>query len=216
MVILDLVLEAAPRTPVITIDTGRLPRETFEAIDAVERRFGILVERIGPDAAEAESMIEAHGRDLFRDGVAQRMLCCQIRKVRPLARRMSGVGAYFSGVRRGQSAERAAIEVFDRSVSPVRISPLAEWSADDVIAYASERGLPEHPLYAQGFGSIGCAPCTRAVLPGEEERAGRWWWEDDAAKECGLHFSPDGRAERLVDVMLRDVLESVSARAVSS
>src|ERR1019366_7869238 len=107
---------------------------------------------------------------------------------------------------------RAEIDVFDRTSSPVKISPLASWSAEDVAGYTLEHELPEHPLYAAGYTSIGCDPCTRAVAAGEDERAGRWWWESDAAKECGLHFSADGKAERAVDVLLRDVL----ARAQSA
>jgi phosphoadenylyl-sulfate reductase (thioredoxin) len=206
MVIVDLTLKAGREIPVITIDTGRLPRETFEIISAVESRYGIRVERISPDPQEVAGMISAHGRDLFRDSVAHRMLCCGIRKVRPLERRMKGMAAYLAGIRRGQNAERADVEVFDRGAGPVRVSPLADWTADDVLTYTREHGLPEHPLYAIGYTSIGCDPCTRAVSPGEDERAGRWWWETGAAKECGLHFSPDGRAERTVDVLLRDVL----------
>ncbi|MGD1071763.1 MAG: phosphoadenylyl-sulfate reductase [Bryobacteraceae bacterium] len=206
VIILDLVMQVAPRTPVMTIDTGRLPAATFRMIDGIERRYGIAVERIVPDPHEVSSMIERHGRDLFRDGVALRMLCCNVRKVRPLARRIVGVGAFFNGMRRAQDESRANIEIFDRSSSPVKISPLADWSAEDVARYTLDHGLPEHPLYAAGYTSIGCDPCTRAVTAGEDERAGRWWWELDAAKECGLHFSADGKAERTVDVLLRELL----------
>jgi phosphoadenosine phosphosulfate reductase len=211
VVILDLVMAVAPSTPVMTIDTGRLPRETFDIIRTLEARYGIRVERIAPEPEEVNAMVSAHGLDLFRDGVPQRMLCCNVRKVRPLAKRMAGVSAYFTGIRRGQSAERSEVEIFDRASYPVRISPLAAWSHEDVLTYTRERGLPEHPLYAHGYASIGCEPCTRAISLGEEERAGRWWWESDAAKECGLHFSADGRAERTVDVLIRDVLQKAGA-----
>jgi phosphoadenylyl-sulfate reductase (thioredoxin) len=204
--IVDLALQAQPKMPVMTIDTGRLPSATLEMISLIEQRYSIGVVRILPDPAEVASMVATHGRDLFYDGVAQRTLCCHLRKVRPLALRMKGVGAYFSGVRRGQSEVRSTVEFVDRSGSPVKISPLADWTVEDVARYTRERGLPEHPLYASGYTSIGCDPCTRAVAPGEDERAGRWWWETDADKECGLHFSPDGRVERTVDVLLRDVL----------
>jgi phosphoadenosine phosphosulfate reductase len=206
VIILDLAMQAAPPTPVMTLDTGRLPAATFQMIDEIERRYGIAVERIVPDPHEVASMIERHGRDLFRDAVALRMLCCNVRKVRPLARRMRGVGAFFNGMRRAQNESRADIEIFDRSASPVKISPLADWSTEDVARYTLEHGLPEHPLYAAGYSSIGCDPCTRAVTSGEDERAGRWWWELDAAKECGLNFSADGKAERTVDVLLRELL----------
>jgi len=182
-------------------------------IGAIEARYGIRVERILPDAGEVESMVSLYGRDLFRDSVAHRTLCCNIRKVRPLARRMRGVAAYYTGLRRSQNEARAGVEYFDRAAAPVKISPLADWSAADVLAYTRERNLPEHPLYAAGYASIGCDPCSRAILPGEDERAGRWWWEQDAQKGCGLHFTPDGRAERTVDVLLRDVLHKTRAIA---
>ncbi len=211
IVILDLVMKAAPGTPILTIDTGRLPRATDEMIAQIEARYHIAVERILPDPDEVTAMVRSQGRDLFRDSVAQRMLCCNVRKVRPLARRMDGVAAYFTGLRRDQSESRADVEIFDRSSTPVKISPLADWSAADVAQYTLVHDLPEHPLYAAGYTSIGCDPCTRAVTAGEDERAGRWWWEMDTDKECGIHFSPDGRAERTVDVLLRDLLEKVHA-----
>jgi phosphoadenylyl-sulfate reductase (thioredoxin) len=195
----------------MTIDTGRLPGETLDAIRAIEERYRIRVERITPDAGEVNAMVSSHGRDLFRDGVPQRMLCCNVRKVRPLSRRLNGTSAYFSGIRRGQNLERSDVEVFDRTSTPVRVSPLAGWSAEEVLAYTRERDLPVHPLYAAGYASIGCDPCTRAISSGESERAGRWWWENDAAKECGLHFSADGRAERTVDVLLRELLAGTVA-----
>jgi phosphoadenylyl-sulfate reductase (thioredoxin) len=207
VVILDLLARIGVRLPVITIDTGRLPSATLDMIESVERRYGITIERLEPDESEVEAMVSTHGKDLFRDSVPQRMLCCNIRKVRPLALRMRGVPAYLTGVRREQSTERADTEIVDRTVSPVRISPLADWTAADVLEYTERSQLPVHALYSAGYRSIGCDPCTRAVFDGEHERAGRWWWEDDAAKECGIHFSPEGRAERTVDVLLRDLLE---------
>ncbi len=213
MVILDLVLNAAPGTPVLTIDTGRLPEATHQMIASIEARYGIRVEKIRPDADEVDSMVSLYGRDLFRDSVAHRTLCCNIRKVRPLARRMRDFAAYFTGLRRSQNEARAGVEYFDREASPVKISPLADWSAADVLAYTREKALPEHPLYAAGYASIGCDPCSRAIAAGEDERAGRWWWEQDAQKECGLHFTPDGRAERTVDILLRDVLRNTKAVA---
>jgi len=210
VVIVDMVQKAASGTPVLTIDTGRLPPATFEMIRSIEQRYGIAVERIQPDPAEVASMVESQGLDLFRDSYAQRVLCCQVRKVRPLARRLNGVGAFFAGLRRSQSESRGEIEIVDRSSTPVKINPLADWSMADVLRYTADNNLPEHPLYAAGYTSIGCDPCTRAVSPGEDERAGRWWWETDEEKECGLHFSPEGKVERKVDVLLREILERAS------
>jgi phosphoadenylyl-sulfate reductase (thioredoxin) len=198
---------------VLTIDTGRLPEATDRMIASIESRYGIRVERILPDEDEVDSMVSLYGRDLFFESVAHRTLCCNIRKVRPLARRMRDFSGYYTGLRRSQNESRAAIDVFDRSSAPVKVSPLAHWSAADVLAYTAENHLPEHPLYAAGYASIGCDPCSRAIAQGEDERAGRWWWEQDAQKECGLHFTPDGRAERTVDVLLGDVLRNPKAAA---
>ncbi len=194
------------RIPILTIDTGKLPAATHRMIDAVEQRYGVAVERICPDESEVAAMVGDHGENLFYDSVPQRMLCCNVRKVRPLTRRMSSVGAYFAGLRREQGGERLGIEEIDRSGTQVKISPLADWSAADVERYTRDQNLPVHDLYSAGYTSIGCDPCTRATAVGEGERAGRWWWESDADKECGIHFTPDGRAERTVDVLLRDLL----------
>ena len=214
IIVTDLVLSAAPATRILTLDTGRVPPATNQIIADVERRYSIAVERIVPDASEVAAMVTLHGKDLFRENVPNRMLCCDIRKSRPLARGLSGVAAYFTGLRRAQAKSRATIEVFDRSGTSVKISPLADWTTEDVARYTHEHALPEHPLYAAGYTSIGCDPCTRAVVAGEDERAGRWWWESpEAVKECGLHFSADGRAERTVDVLLREVLGKALSRA---
>jgi phosphoadenylyl-sulfate reductase (thioredoxin) len=214
IIVTDLVLSAAPATRILTLDTGRVPPATNQIIADVERRYSIAVERIVPDAGEVAAMVALHGRDLFRENVPNRMLCCDIRKSRPLARGLSGVAAYFTGLRRAQAKSRATIEVFDRSGASVKISPLADWTTEDVARYTHEHALPEHPLYAAGYTSIGCDPCTRPVVAGEDERAGRWWWESpEAVKECGLHFSADGRAERTVDVLLREVLASAAQPA---
>jgi phosphoadenosine phosphosulfate reductase len=207
VIVTDFVLKAAPRTRVLTLDTGRVPPSTNQIIAQIESRYSIVVERIVPDPLEVESMVALHGLDLFRDSVPNRMLCCDIRKSRPLARGLSGLAAFFTGLRRAQAKSRASIEVFDRSGAQVKISPLADSTTEDVLHYTREHQLPEHPLYAAGYTSIGCDPCTRPVVAGEDERAGRWWWESpEAVKECGLHFSADGRAERTVDVLLREVL----------
>ncbi len=209
----DLVLTVAPGVRVLTLDTGRVPPATDAIIAAIEARYSVKVERIIPDQAEVHAMVAQHGLNLFYDNVPNRMLCCDIRKSRPLKLGLAGIAAYFTGLRRAQAKSRANIEVFDRSAEQVKVSPLADWSTDDVVRYTTERGLPEHALYTAGYTSIGCDPCTRAIVAGEDERAGRWWWEsEDAVKECGLHFTADGKAERTVDVLLREVL-TVAQRA---
>lgn len=206
MVIVDMAARLNSAVRVITLDTGRLPEETYAMMETVRQRYGITVETVSPDALELESMLTQHGPNLFHNDVAFRMLCCQVRKVRPLQRKLSEFKAYMVGLRRGQSDTRANIETIDESGPAVKISPLADWTAEQVMDYTQANQVPVHPLYARGYASIGCEPCTRPINAGEDERAGRWWWEQDASKECGIHFSPDGRAERRVDVLLREVL----------
>ncbi len=193
-------LGLAPR--IVTIDTGRLPAETLQMIVAVQERYGLPIAVLKPAESEVETMTSRFGADLFRDSVAQRKLCCQVRKVRTLDRFLPEVDAYAVGLRRGQSEPRDSVAQIDGA----KISPLVDWTAGDVEAYVAKHNVPVHPLYAQGYTTIGCAPCSRAVNAGEELRAGRWWWEVDGDKECGLHFSPEGKMERTLDVLLRDVI----------
>jgi len=208
MVLLDMAAKLSRDIGVITLDTGRLPEETFTMIDTVRRRYGIAIETVTPDPAEVASMVARHGPNLFHDSVPQRMLCCQIRKVRPLERRLASFDAWVTGLRRGQNGSRADILRIDETARPVKINPLADWSDEEVDKYIRENDVPLHPLYSRGYGSIGCAPCTR---PGSG-RDGRWWWEADADKECGIHFSANGKAERSVDVLLRDIVAPSSLR----
>jgi phosphoadenylyl-sulfate reductase (thioredoxin) len=177
-------------------------------IETVRERYGIAVEMIFPDAAEVESMVVLHGPNLFYQETAKRMLCCNIRKVRPLDRKLRELKAWAVGLRRSQNEERGDVLKVDLDAKPVKISPLADWSREQVDDYIRQNDVPMHPLYARGYTSIGCDPCTRAVEAGEPERAGRWWWEQDAGKECGIHFTADGKAQRTVDVLLEEVLGS--------
>ena len=135
-------------------------------------------------------------RDSFYNSVESRQLCCEIRKVRPLTRKLRTLRAWATGLRRAQSETRAAVPKVEEADGRIKISPLADWSAEQVEHYIREHDVPVHPLYARGYTSIGCAPCTRGVGAGEAERAGRWWWEEDAKKECGIHFAADGTATR--------------------
>lgn len=206
-VILDMALRIEPNLRVFTLDTGRLPEETYEMIEMIRARYGVRVETVSPETNELEAMVTRHGPNLFRREVPLRMLCCKIRKVRPLGRKLRGFRAYMVGIRRGQNPARAALPQVDLSTSLVKICPLIDWSKRDVEQYIALHDVPVHPLYEQGYTSIGCDPCTRAPLPGEDERAGRWWWESDAEKECGIHFTPNGKAERTVDILLRDLVD---------
>jgi phosphoadenosine phosphosulfate reductase len=191
MAILEMAAEVRPDVRVITVDTGRLPVETHGYIDEVRARYPeARFEIQRPDAREVEAMVDRHGPDLFRESVPLRLVCCQIRKVRPLVQALEGLDAWFTGLRRDQWASRAAIrkvELDHDHDGIVKVNPLADWSKEDVEDYLAEREVPLHPLYAQGFTSLGCAPCTRPIQAGEDDRAGRWWWETNAPKECGMH-----------------------------
>ena len=208
MVLLDIAAQISPKIRVITLDTGRLPAESFDLMDQVVRRYGVRIETVLPDAAEVESMVSRFGPNLFRESVAHRRACCEVRKVRPLARKLVTVDAYAVGLRRGQSERREELGKAAEVNGKWKLSPLADWSKDQVLTYIHDHDVPLHPLYASGYTSIGCGPCTRATAPGEHERAGRWWWEQDGNSECGLHFSADGRVERSVDVLLREILSN--------
>jgi phosphoadenosine phosphosulfate reductase len=196
MVIVDLAWRIDPKVRVFTLDTGRLPQETHEMIDAVRHRYGIAVEVVAPDAAEVAEMVHQHGTNLFYDSIDLRTRCCEIRKVRPLARKLQELDAFAVGLRRSQGESRAAVRKVENSDGRLKLSPLADWTREQVEQYTTEHDVPVHPLYAQGYTSIGCGPCTRAVTEGESERAGRWWWETAEHKECGLHFLPDGTVRR--------------------
>jgi thioredoxin-dependent adenylylsulfate APS reductase len=190
IVLIDIASRLRPGVEVITLDTGRLPEETHALIDAVGKRFPIRLRVITPDPGEIESMVAAHGVSLFRRSPELRHLCCAVRKTRPLIAGLRDYDAWVTGLRRGQSASRQTTPVVARDDlhgGIAKIAPLAAWSHDDVWRHLRSRDLPVHELYARGYTSIGCAPCTRATRPGEDERAGRWWWEDGSLKECGLH-----------------------------
>jgi phosphoadenosine phosphosulfate reductase len=208
MVLVDMAARISPAVRVLTIDTGRLHQATLEMVANVERRYGIHIERIQPDSAEISAMTETFRPDLFRDGIPQRMLCCQIRKVRPLEIALRNVRAWASGLRREQAESRREIPAVEEVDGKLRLHPLADWTRAQVEDYTTRNQVPLHPLYAHGYATIGCEPCTRAIISGEDQRAGRWWWEADAQKECGIHFSADGKAERTVDILLDQVLSA--------
>jgi phosphoadenylyl-sulfate reductase (thioredoxin) len=205
MVLIDMASRIAPDFRVITLDTGRLPEQTYGMIDLVHARYGIRPEIVSPDAGELERMTARHGANLFRENPEFRKLCCHIRKTRPLERKLASVRAWAVGLRRDQTAERATLERIEETGGRLKISPLAFWSHKQVSSYIASHAVPRHPLYAEGYASIGCAPCTRALEPGETGRAGRWWWESDAAKECGIHVTQDGTARRTLDVLLEEI-----------
>jgi len=190
MAILDMAWRLDPKVRVFTVDTGRLPQETYDVMEEVRRRYNVEVEVCFPDARQVEAMVRRAGPNLFRRSVEARLLCCNVRKVEPIRGMLEGLDAWITGLRRDQWASRAnirKIEIDHDHGGLAKINPLADWTLEEVKAYNEEHGVPVHPLYAQGFTSIGCAPCTRATRPGEDPRAGRWWWEKNAPKECGIH-----------------------------
>jgi phosphoadenosine phosphosulfate reductase len=180
---------------IVTLDTGRLFPETYDLWNRTEERYGRRIRAFAPDRAAIETLVAAQGINGFRQSVDARKSCCHVRKVEPLRRALSGAAAWITGLRAEQSPNRAGVPVAeaDEAFGLVKINPLADWRREDLLRYVADHAIPYNPLHDQGFPSIGCAPCTRAVRVGEPERAGRWWWEDEAKKECGLHVHEERR-----------------------
>jgi len=192
MVTVDLARRLAEGVRVVTLDTGRLPEETHHMIEMVRQQYGIAVEVVLPDPEEVKRMVMANGPNLFYASVEARQMCCEVRKVRPLERKLAEVDAWAAGLRREQAETRSGVAKAEVVNGRVKLNPLADWTSAQVERYIQEHHVPVHPLYERGFQTVGCAPCTRAVAPGEDPRSGRWWWERDEHKECGIHFTPGG------------------------
>lgn len=183
-------MEIEPSVRIFTLDTGRLHAETYSLIDTVRDRYGCAIEVYVPEPAPVEAMVRAHGVNLFYESVELRKQCCGVRKVAPLGRALTGLEAWITGLRREQAVTRTRIAKIEIDVDHggiVKLNPLADWTAEDVWRYIRAHRVPYNALHDRGYPSIGCAPCTRAVPPGEDERSGRWWWEGPETKECGLH-----------------------------
>lgn len=190
VVLIDLMTKIEPKARIFTLDTGRLPQETYDLMDKVREKYKIQIETYFPDAAAVEKMVNAKGYNLFYQSVENRKECCGIRKVEPLKRALRGLKAWITGLRREQSVTRmgvAKVEIDNTRGGIYKINPLADWTRQQVWDYIKKNGVPYNKLHDKGYLSIGCNPCTRAVKPGEDERAGRWWWERPDQKECGLH-----------------------------
>jgi phosphoadenosine phosphosulfate reductase len=188
--IIDIAHGAGIELGVFAIDTGRLHEETYEVADALTESYRMKIDWFFPRHEDVEKLERAEGLFSFRESLAKRHACCAIRKVEPLSRALKGLAGWVTGMRREQSITRGdiqAIEVDELNGGIIKINPLLGWSEVELLAYTAERRLPRNRLYDRGYRSIGCAPCTRAVKPGEDARAGRWWWEDADHKECGLH-----------------------------
>jgi phosphoadenosine phosphosulfate reductase len=204
MVIADAIYARDLPIAVFTLDTGRLHGDTLALLDAIRTRYGREVAVYRPQDDAVAAYVAAHGRDAFYAGTQLRKECCAIRKVEPLARALAGKGAWITGLRREQSPTRAdlPVETFDAVHGIPKFSPLADWSEADVWTYIRARDVPYNRLHDRGYRSIGCAPCTRPTVAGEDVRAGRWWWEQPEAKECGLHVDESGRLVRARDVQV--------------
>lgn len=190
VVIIDLLQQVAPQTRIFALDTGRLNEETYEVAEAVRERCGITIDWYFPERAAVEQLEREKGLFSFRQSLENRHECCRIRKVEPLGRALAGLSGWITGLRSEQSVTRAALaplELDEAHGGIVKINPLAAWSEAQVWDYAKQQRIPVNRLHQQGYPSIGCAPCTRAIQPGEHPRAGRWWWENPEHKECGLH-----------------------------
>lgn len=174
---------------VATLETGRLFKETVDLIDETEERFGIEITRFHPQKDDLDAFIAKYGVNGFYESVEARHACCGARKLKPLARALEGASFWITGLRRGQSGNRAETPFaeYDAERNLIKVNPLADWDLETINAYVADNAVPVNPLHARGYPSIGCEPCTRAIKPGEPERAGRWWWENDEKRECGLH-----------------------------
>jgi len=201
MVLTDLILKAGLPIGIFSLETGRLHKETLGMVERVQERYGYEIALYRPVQADVDAYVEKKGMNAFYDSVELRKECCQIRKVEPLGRALSGKKSWVTGQRRAQSATRSDLSVqeYDGSHSMEKFNPLADWSEQEVWDYIRANDVPYNPLHDQGFPSIGCEPCTRAIQPGEDVRAGRWWWENPDSKECGLHLV-DGKLIRIKKV----------------
>jgi phosphoadenosine phosphosulfate reductase len=191
--VIDMMAKIDRNAKVFTLDTGRLNQETYDVMDDIRARYGIEIDVFFPDQNEVEEMVKNSGMNLMYASVENRKLCCEIRKVHPLNRALAGLDGWITGLRRDQAATRAdtkKIEIDNSHGGIIKLNPIADWSSDMVWDYIRKNNVPYNKLHDMGYPSIGCEPCTRPIKIGEDPRAGRWWWESAANKECGLHFDP--------------------------
>ncbi len=191
MVVTDLIVRHAPAISLFTLDTGRLHPETLDLLAATEAHYKKRIAVYYPQTQAVEHYVRLNGINGFFESVSQRQDCCAVRKVAPLKRALADKQAWVTGLRREQAASRAQLSesAFDAQYGLTKFNPLIDWTLADVEAYIKDNGVPSNVLHDRGFPSIGCAPCTRAIEPGEDVRAGRWWWETADKKECGLHVA---------------------------
>jgi phosphoadenosine phosphosulfate reductase len=174
---------------IFTLDTGRMFPESYDLLDLTRQRYKVQIEVFFPDRNAVEEMVNRKGINLFYESIEYRKLCCHIRKIEPMSRALKDVDVWISGLRREQSVTREdlALVAWDQTLQKIKLNPLIDWKSEDLLEYVRQNNIPYNPLHDKGFPSIGCQPCTRAIEPGEDIRAGRWWWENQELKECGLH-----------------------------
>lgn len=189
-VITEMMVGIDPKSRIFTLDTGRTFPETYELIEKTNARYKINIEIFFPERDQVEKMVNEKGINLFYESIENRKLCCHIRKIVPLRRALHGLDVWISGLRKSQSVTRTDVKMveWDEANGLIKVNPLRNWTEDQVWDYIKEKNIPYNKLHDAGFPSIGCQPCTRAIKPGEDVRAGRWWWEDPDHKECGLHL----------------------------
>ncbi len=197
-VLTDMVIRIEPGVEIFTLDTGRLPEETYNTIEETERHYNKKIEIIFPERRYIEELVNRYSPNLFYESIARRKLCCQARKVKPLKRKLSSLKAWICGLRREQALTRTGAEVieWDENFELIKINPLIKWTEKDTWDYIYKNRVPYNKLYDKNFSSIGCEPCTRAIKNGENTRSGRWWWEDSEQKECGLHLQKSSVTKR--------------------
>jgi phosphoadenosine phosphosulfate reductase len=188
--VIDMMMKINPKARIFTLDTGRLNQETYDVMDEIRNRYNINIEVMFPDQNEVEQMVRVNGMNLFYQSMGNRKLCCGIRKVHPLNKMLATLDGWITGLRNDQTQNRAGskkIEIDEQHNDMIKINPIIDWSWDQTWDYIKSNNIPYNKLHDKGYPSIGCEPCTRAIKPGESLRAGRWWWETDPEKECGLH-----------------------------
>lgn len=189
--IMHMMIKINPEFRFFTLDTGRLNQETYDVMDEVRKKYNIKLEVLFPDANEVEEMVRAKGVNLFYESVENRKLCCEIRKVHPINKILKELDGWITGLRKEQTKNREDAKMFEIDTQHngiLKINPIIDWTWDKVWNYVKENNIPYNKLLDKGYPSIGCEPCTRAIKPGEDIRAGRWWWENEEHKECGLHI----------------------------
>lgn len=195
LAILDMMHRIDSDSRVFVLDTGRIPQATYDLMDRVRDRYGKEIEVIFPEAEAVQTMVRSQGMNLFYESIENRQLCCRIRKVEPLNRYLGTLDAWVSGLRRDQNVTRrdtAKVELDYIHGGIVKVNPIADWTRDDVLGYVKAQNVPINRLHAEGYPSVGCEPCSRAIRPGEDERSGRWWWESADTRECGIHVAGEG------------------------